>query len=459
MMAEMDKKFPEEIMAEIKEAEKQRIKVAITDIDGVLRGKFISKKKFLSAAENGFGFCSVIFGWDSFDVCYDNADYTGWHTGYPDAQVKIDLNTFRNIPWDDQTPFFLADFVSDDGEPLAVCPRQLLKKVLDRARASGFYPSAGFEYEWFNFRETPHSVHDKNFHKMEPLSPGMFGYSVLRSSLNKDFFTALMEEMTAFGVPIEGLHTETGPGVLEAAIQYGEPLEAADRASLFKTGCKEIAYRFGILPTFMARWNTALPGCGGHVHQSLWDKDGTVNLFYEKNNQYKMSETFESYLAGQLHCLPDLLPFYAPTVNSYKRLVEGFWAPTRPTWGIDNRTAAFRVIPASEKSTRLEVRVPGADANPYLVLAASVASGIYGIQNKMKLTNPPVTGNAYEQKNLERLPRDLHQATLKLAESKLAIELFGEKFVKHFVQSRDWEWRQFSNSVSDWELKRYFEII
>ena len=437
----------------------QKVKVATTDIDGVLRGKYLHKNKFLSAAEGGgFGFCNVVFGWDSADVCYDNCDYTGWHTGYPDANARVDLKTYREIPWENKLPFFLADFEDDKGGDLAVCPRRLLKRILAQASKDGYVVNSGMEFEWFNFKETPQSLAGKNYENPEPLTPGMFGYSILRSTLNQPFFAALMDELLAFGVPIEGLHTETGPGVFEAAILFSDALEMADRATLFKTAVKEIGYRFGILPSFMAKWNAKLPGCSGHIHQSLWDKSGK-NLFFADKDPQKMSPLFRSYLAGQLHCLPDILPFFAPTVNSYKRLVDGYWAPTKVSWGIDNRTVAFRVIPGSAKSTRVEVRISGSDVNPYLAIAAATAAGLYGVRKNLKLKDEPVTGSAYLNEKALRLPRNLHEATIRMQESKVARELFGDTFIDHFAKSRLWEWRQFQDSVTNWELQRYFEII
>lgn len=445
------------ILEEIRHSKHEKIKVAVTDIDGVLRGKYINKEKFLSAAENGLGFCNVVFGWDSGDVCYDNTPYTGWHTGYPDALAKLDLSTARKIPWENDLPFFLCDFENSDGKPLEICPRQLLKNVIARAAKAGFSARCSMEFEWFNFRETSQTLAEKKFTSLNPLTPGMFGYSVLRTSQNQPYFAALMDDLRAFRVPIEGLHTETGPGVFEAAIVYSYALEAADRAVLFKSGTKEIAHRFGILPSFMAKWNSQLPGCSGHVHQSLWR--GDKNIFHDEKGMFKMSKTFQSYVAGQLHCLPEILPFFAPTVNSYKRLVDGFWAPTKVTWGVDNRTTALRAIPGSAKSTRLETRVPGSDANPYLALAAAIASGLYGVEKNLPLKTSPVQGSAYLEKNAERLPRNLYEATMRLSDSKVAREIFGDVFVEHFVQTRLWEWRQFQDSVTNWELQRYFEII
>lgn len=447
-----------DVLTKIQNFPNQKIKVAVTDIDGVLRGKYMLKDKFISASKGGFGFCDVVFGWDSSDVCYDNSKFTGWHTGYPDAQAKIDLSTYREIPWENGQPFFLADFETEDGKALGVCPRKLLRRIVGQCEDEGFSPQVGMEFEWFNFKETPETWAAKQYANPQTLSQGMFGYSILRSTLNNPFFAAIMDELHQFGIPIEGLHTETGPGVYEAAILYSSALEAADRAVLFKTSVKEIGYRFGVMPSFMAKWNSNLPGCSGHVHQSLVDKSGK-NLFHSEKGRHSMSPIFESYLAGQLLCLAEILPMFAPTVNSYKRLVDGYWAPTKVTWGVDNRTTALRVIPGSSKSTRLETRVPGSDVNPYLAISASLASGLYGIKNKLKLTDLPIEGSAYLNKEAKTLPRNLYDATQAMAASKIAQQIFGEAFVEHFTNTRLWEWRQFQTSVTNWELQRYFEII
>jgi len=436
-----------------------KVKLAITDIDGIMRGKYISTEKFFGIVDGNLGFCDVVFGWDAGDVAYDNASYTGWHSGYPDAKAKLDLKTFRKIPWENDLPFFLAEFIDEADKPLAICPRQLLKKIIGEAEGAGYNAYFSQEFEWFNFAETPQSLHDKNYSKLTPLTPGMFGYSILRSSYRNDFFTSLFDGMKKLGVPLEGLHTETGPGVYEAAIAYSGVLEAADRAVVFKTGTKEIAYQNGVIATFMAKFNENLPGCSGHVHQSLWDKKTTKNLFYDPKDADKMSELMRSYIAGQLYCLPYILPMIAPTINSYKRLVEGAWAPTTLTWAVDNRTVALRALPGSTKATRLETRVVGSDSNPYLAMSACLAAGLYGIKNKLKLKQPATKGNGYRDLSNGSLPRNLWDATQAMKESKVAKELFGETFVTHFTQTREWEWKQFAKVVTDWELKRYLEII
>ena len=449
----------DEILHYVKNHPSQKVKIAFTDIDGVLRGKYISAEKFLSVSKNGTAFCDVIFGWDVGDLAYDNTRYTGWHTGYPDAPAQVDLSTFRRIPWENEVPFFLGDLIDNKGLPAYVCPRQLVKKINADAEAAGYKSYFSQEFEWFNFKETPDSAREKNFLDLTPLSPGMFGYSILRSTLNNPYFNDLFELLNKFGVPLEGLHTETGPGVLEAAITYSHLLEASDRAVLFKTAVKEIAYRHGILPTFMAKISEQLPGCGGHLHQSLWDEQGKHNLFYDADDEFKMSETMKSYVAGQLFCLPHVLPMYAPTVNSYKRLVEGAWAPTTLTWGVDNRTVALRVLCSQGRSSRLETRVVGSDANPYLAMAAALASGLYGIKQKMKLSQPPTKGNGYREFSFGTLPSNLYEATQTMRKSAVAREILGSDFVDHYTLTREWEWRQSLKAVTDWEFKRYFEII
>ncbi len=447
-----------EILQYVKSHAAGKVKIAITDIDGILRGKYISTEKFLSIAEADTSFCDVIFGWDMSDAAYDNASYTGWHTGYPDAAARIDLACFRKIPWEDDLPFFLGELIQKKNE-ISVCPRSLLKKVLADATSAGFLPLFSQEFEWYNFAETPQSIHDKLYRNLQPLTPGMFGYSILRGSLQNEFMKDLFDLLTRFDIPVEGLHTETGPGTYEAAIQYSTLPEAGDRAVLFKTAVKEIAYRHGIMATFMAKVNENLPGCGGHVHQSLWDAERKNNLFHDEKDAANMSEILKQYIAGQLLLIPQILPLFAPTINSYKRLVEGAWAPTTLTWGIDNRTVALRVLPGGKTSCRLETRVIGSDVNPYLAMAGALAAGLYGIKNKLELKQVATVGNGYLDQSKSRLPSTLEEATKMMKQSLVAKEILGEGFADHYTRTREWEWRQHLKSVTDWELKRYFEII
>ncbi|MFO1058864.1 MAG: glutamine synthetase [Dongiaceae bacterium] len=432
------------------------VKVGVHDIDGILRGKYLSKPKFLSALEGGFGFCDVVLGWDSHDQLYDNVRYTGWHTAYPDAPVRLLPETCREIPFEDGMLLFLCEFAPKADE---VCPRGALRRVLARAADMGFKAFAACEYEFFLFDETPHSVREKGYRDLKPMTPGYFGYSNLRNSVHAELYREILATCEAMRMTLEGLHTETGPGVLEAAIAVDEALESADRAALFKTFMKVIAQRRGLMATFMAKWSGNWPGQSGHIHMSLWDKGGKP-LFHDAAAPHGMGKLMRHFVAGQQALMPELLAMVSPTVNSYSRLIPGYWAPTNATWGVENRTCALRVIPGSPKSQRVEYRVAAADNNPYLGIAAALGSGLWGIEHQLEL-GEPVVGNAYAQPSdpATAFPATLWEAAQRLKGSQAARALFGDPFVEHFAATREWEEREFRRHITDWELARYFEII
>ncbi len=432
------------------------VKIGLFDVDGIMRGKYVSRDKFLSALDGGFGFCDVVLGWDSQDQLYDNVRYTGWHTAYPDAPARIVPESCREVPFERGMLLFLAEFAPPAE---AICPRGVLRRVIERARARGFDPLAALEYELFLFDETPQSVRAKGYRDLKPITPGYFGYSMLRTSVLAEFHHELLATCEAMDLGLEGLHTETGPGVIEAAITVDHGLAAADKAALFKTVSKIVAQRRGWMATFMAKWSRDWPGQSGHVHVSLRGLDG-ARLFHDPSDAHGMSPTMRSFVAGQQALLPDLLALVAPTVNSYRRLIPGYWAPTHATWGVENRTCALRVIPGSPKSQRVEFRIAAADGNPYLALAAALGAGLWGIEQGLSL-GPPVAGNAYAQEVAPELalPPTLWEAAQRLRASAAARELFGDAFVEHFAATREWEEREFRKHVSDWELARYFEII
>src|SRR6267378_2873201 len=329
----------------------RKVKLGGFDVDCVLRGKYVSLDKFWGVADGGLGFCDVIFGWDSGDVLYDNATVTGWHSGYPDVHATVDLSTYRRIPWEEGTAAFLLDF------DVPVSPRGVLKAVEEKARSMGFTVKCASEYEFFLFKETPESLRAKGYSNLTPLSPGMFGYSWLRSSANAPLVHDLQDSLAAFDIEVEGFHTETGPGVYEAAIRYDQMVRAADKAALFKTAVKEICARHAVMPTFMAKWSKELPGCSGHLHQSLWTLDGHP-LFLDPRAYKGMGKLLQHYVAGQVALMPAMTALIAPTVNSYKRMVRGAWSPTMATWGVENRTTALRVIPGPPGSTASSTSCP-----------------------------------------------------------------------------------------------------
>jgi glutamine synthetase len=431
------------------------VKLGVVDSDGILRGKYMARDKFLSALDHGFGFCDVVLGWDSNDQLYDNTRFTGWHTAYPDAQVRIIPESCRELPFEEDMLFFLGEFT---GPAEAVCPRGTLRRVLARAADMGFDVTASAEFEFFLFEETPRSVRDKGYRGLATITPGFFGYSVLRSSVHAEFYRNLLALGRDMDFPIEGLHTETGPGVLEAAIEYSGAVEAADRAALFKTFTKVLAQRSGWMATFMAKWSKDWPGQSGHLHISLTN-DGKP-VFHEEGKPHGMSDVMRWFVGGQQALMPELLAMVASTVNSYTRLIPGFWAPTDATWGVENRTCALRVIPGAPKSQRVEYRVAAADINPYIALAAAIGSGLWGIEHRIE-PDAAVEGNSYavEHAPERALPRSLGEAAARLSRSKPARELFGADFVDHYAATREWEEREFRRAITDWELSRYFEII
>jgi len=327
------------------------VKVGVFDIDGVLRGKYMSKEKFFSALDNGFGFCNVVLGWDVKDQLYDNVKYTGWHTGYPDATLKILPESCRELPLEcaqknnaENNPknnmlFFLAEF---SGDAQAICPRSVLRNVIKKAQEMGLEIFSGFEYEFFVFNESAQTIREKNYQNLQTLAPGEFGYSVIRNTVESDIYHEILQLSETMGFNIEGLHEETGPGVLEAAITYSDALSSADKASLFKTFSKIALQKKGKIATFMARWSEKYPGQSGHIHVSAKSTDGDF-LFYDENDPNNMSELMKYFVAGQQKLMPELLAMIAPTINSYRRLIPGFWAPR-----VDNRTCAIRIIKGNE---------------------------------------------------------------------------------------------------------------
>ena len=434
----------------------KNVKVGVFDVDGILRGKTISRDKFASALKGGLGFCDVVLGWDSNDQLYDNVAFTGWHTAYPDAEVRLLPETLRELPMEEGLPFMLAEF---SGPAEAICPRGTLRRVLQRAENMGLAATAACEFEFFLFEENSHSIREKGYRNLKNFTPGFFGYSVLRSSVHCELYQELLALCSKMDMELEGLHTETGPGVLEAAIAHGPALAAADKAALFKTFTKVWAQRRGLMATFMAKWSEDWPGQSGHIHISLKNKQGD-SVFFDGDKPGSISDCQRWFIGGQQKLLPELMAMVGNTVNSYSRMVPGMWAPLDATWGIENRTTALRVIGGTASSQRVEYRIAAADMNPYIAMAAAIGSGLWGIENEIE-PSEPVQGNAYDRDYPPelRLPSTLTSAAERLLLSQPARELFGDQFVDHYAQTRIWEEREFHKAVTDWELARYFEII
>ncbi|GAC1552844.1 MAG: hypothetical protein NVS3B10_14880 [Polyangiales bacterium] len=313
---------PADLKKELEARKIRHVKIGGFDIDGVLRGKYVTVEKFLGALEGGFGFCDVIFGWDCEDLLYQDANdaraVTGWHTGYPDTLAMIDPTTYRRFPaaWNEpDTAAFLCDFRTQQGTDHPGCARSLLRRTIAKLAERGMHAKVACELEFWVFKETPQSIREKRYSNLTPITPGMYGYSWLREGQNSTLMHAILDECAEFDLELEALHTETGPGVYEVAIRYDDALAAADKAALFKTCCKQICARFGVIPTFMAKWNADLPGSSGHLHQSLWNAKGQ-NVLFDPTGEGSLSAIARNYVGGLVSLMADLTAIHSPTVNS-----------------------------------------------------------------------------------------------------------------------------------------------
>ncbi len=457
-----------EIKQRIESRDIEYIKIGAPDIEGVFRGKRVASKFFLGSEDDGFAQCDVLFGWDIAENVLPNLKASNWERGFADIVMRPDLTTLAIVPWEEKVASCICDLWTEHGEPVTIAPRHILSTLVERARAMGFEPMAASELEFRLFRETQVSLREKDFGpNLTPLNPGMNCYAISQASADDHLLGRIASMMREHGIEIEGYNREHGPGMYEMNIRYGNALTAADRTMLFKTGVKEICYQLGYAATFMAKWNDQEDGSSGHSHMSLWDRNLEHNLFWDEQAPAHMSATMRHFMAGVLSKMPEFMPLYAPVINSYKRYIEGTWAPLNTTWGMDNRTCSVRVINNGRKAIRIENRVPGADANFYLVFAAMLASGLYGIERKLELP-AALSGNAYDTDTVARaissgqirpLARNLTDATTLFERSEVANEYLGSDFVEHFATTRRWEVREYEKAVTNWDRRRYFELI
>lgn len=457
-----------EVKRLIEDGKIEYVKIGTPDIEGVYRGKRVAARHFLNSLEDGFAQCDVLFGWDIAENILPNLKVSNWELGFADIVMKPDLSTFKLVPWEERVASCICDIWTEHGEPFTVSPRYVLNSVVERARSLGFEPIAASELEFRFFRETMVSLREKDYGPtLVPLNPGMNCYSISQSSADDHLLSRVASGMRDYGIEIEGYNREHGPAMYEMNLRYANALTAADHTMLFKTGVKEICHQQGLTACFMAKWNDQEDGSSGHSHMSLWDRERERNLFWDESAEGHISQTMRQFLAGVLEKLPEMMAFYAPVINSYKRYVEGTWAPLNTTWGMDNRTCSVRVINNGKRAIRVENRVPGADANFYLVFAALLASGLYGIEQSLELPER-LQGNAYDPATvaqalasgqIKSLARNLGAATDLLEQSEFAREYLGEEFVEHFAATRRWEVKEYEKAVTNWERRRYIELI
>ena len=428
---------------------------------GRLLGKRIVGRHFVDhVLEHGVHACIYLFTVDMEMEPLPGFTLTSWERGYGDMKMVPDLGTLRVIPWLSRTALVFCDVYTEEGEPVEEAPRWVLKRQLERAATLGYVVKLAAEFELYCFRESFDEARAKRFQGLTPVSGYLEDYHILQTSKEEPLIQAIRNGMEAAGIEVETSKGEWGRGQEEINLVYAEALEMADRAALYKHGAKEIAHQQGCSITFMAKYDAGAAGSSFHLHSSLWDRAGRKALFPEAKRNGKHptgTPLFGGWLAGQMAMARELAYFYAPGVNSYKRYQSGSFAPTRIVAGWDNRTCGFRLC-GDGSGFRVENRIPGADANPYLAFAATIAAGLHGVAAKLKAPKL-YDGNAYEDAALPQVPKTLREAIGELERSKVARAAFGERVVTHYVHAAKLEQQAFDQAVTDWELMRNFERI
>jgi glutamine synthetase len=433
--------------------------VGFPDHYGRLMGKRFEAEYFLEeVAQRGTHGCDYLLTTDMEMEPVQGYRFANWELGYGDFHLVPDLATLRPASWLEKSAVVLCDLEDERTHRLIeVAPRTLLKRQLERARALGYTVMAASELEYYLYRTSYRQAHQQGYVGLEPAGYYLEDYHLLQGTREEPFTRAVRQHLKASGIPVENSKGEWGLGQHEVNLRYAEALEMADRHTLFKQCLKEVAEAMGLSVTFMAKPHHGQAGSSCHIHLSLW-KDGQ-NAFAgeEEYGPVQGSRVFGQFLAGWIAHTPDFMPFYAPTVNSYKRYEDGSWAPTRLAWSYDNRTAGFRVV-GRGASLRIECRIGGADLNPYMALTAALASGLDGLEQG--LTPPAIfQGDIYQARHLPRVPYTLGQAAEGFASSAFAKAALGEAVHEHYTHFFQTEWQAFNRAVTDWERKRYFERI
>jgi glutamine synthetase len=430
-----------------------------TDQQGRFMGKRILPDFFLEdvLGEEGLHACLYLLAIDMEMEPLPGYEYASWETGYGDFKLIPDVSTLRLVPWIDKTAMVICDIADEEtDEPVEVTPRQILKRQVERAKAAGYSLKAGSELEFYLFKESYEEAAERRYQDLHPSSTYIMDYHMLQTTKDEWIIRQIRNGMVGAGIPIEFSKGEFGKGQHEINIVYADALETADRHALYKHGVKEIASLNGAAITFMAKWTMAEAGSSCHMHSSMWNEDGSESLMWDDAAPHHLSETFRYFLGGLMATAHEMAWMFAPFVNSYKRYQLGSWAPTAIVYSHDNRTAGFRIV-GHKRSFRIENRIPGADVNPYLGYAATIAGGLYGIQNKIDC-GEMFEGNAYEAKDVPRVPSSLHEAVEAFEGSEVAREAFGDFVFEHLVNTARQEQVIFDNTtVTDWELARYFE--
>ena len=450
----------EQLRGKIESGEIETVVTVFSDLYGRLLGKRITGDFFLECTvESGMHACNYLLTVDMEMEPIPGYKFASWDLGYGDFHCVADLETLRQATWLEKSALVICDIHDDKHTLTPVAPRSMLKRQMDVAAEMGFLPLGASELEYFIFDESYSDARAKHYQEIKTFSAYIEDYHILQGTREEVLNAAARKHLSQSGVPVEFSKGEWGPGQHELNIRYADLLTMADRHTIYKQCLKELADQLGLSITFMAKFDQALAGSSCHIHVSLWEPEEERNVFAgeQQIGPIHGSNIFRWFLGGWIAHANEVIPFYAPTVNSYKRYQEGSWAPTRLAWSYDNRTAGFRVVGSGE-SLRIESRIPGADVNPYLAYAAVLASGLDGIRNQIE---PPdiFTGDVYMAADLPRVPGTLRKAISIFEQSDFAREAFGQEAMEHYIHFFKTEQALFDQAVTDWERKRYFEQI
>ncbi len=428
----------------------------MVDMQGRLVGKRFDAEFFLEKAREEFHACDYLLANDMDMEPVPGYEATSWETGYGDFVLRPDMATLRRVPWLEGTALVLCDVLDHHGEELAHSPRAMLKRQLARLREKGWTAFFASELEFYLFDLSYAEAHRRGYRDLQPAGYYIEDYHILQTTREEPVMRAIRLGLRGAGIPVENTKGEWGPGQEEINVRYADALTMADRHVILKHACKEIADRHGKAVTFMAKWRYDLAGNSCHIHHSLRDVEGRTPVFLDGSDPLGMSPLMKSWLAGLLKYAREITWFLAPYVNSYKRFQAGTFAPTRICWSVDNRTAGFRLVGERSPAIRIECRIAGADVNPYLAFAALIAAGLKGVEEGLEL-EPPYSGNAYVDEKLPEIPRTLREAVAAMRDSALLREAFGERVLRHYVHTAEWEQFEYDRRITDWELWRGFE--
>lgn len=441
----------EDLERAVREGQVETVLAVFPDLYGRLVGKRIAARYFLDhVAEHGMHACDYLFTVDMEMDVVEGYEFANWNKGYGDVHCVPNWSTLRLATWLDRSALIVCDVYDESTHDLvAVAPRTMLKKQLGALAEMGYSAKGGSELEYYLFKDSYEEAHTKGYEDLQPFSAYIEDYHMFQGTKEEQINAAVRRHMESSGIPVEFSKGEWGPGQHELNLRYAEVLEMADRQCIYKQAFKEIAWAQQIAVSFMAKWRSDLAGSSMHLHLSLWDREDRA-VFGDET-----SDIFRHFLGGWMHHARAMAPFYAPYPNSYKRYVYQSWAPTRIAWSRDNRTAGFRIV-GTGKSQRIESRLPGADANPYLAYAAALAAGIDGIKNAIE--PPPLfSGDAYQDDSAKSVPANLAEATDALERSDVFRQAFGNDVVDHYVHFFRTEQRKYNEAVTSWERARYFE--